>query len=190
MITNSPFVQLFMVVLAAAILLLYIRPTIAEIRTTQDQIDTYQYELDRVTDVNELLRSHASTIDALPLSSIQALERYLPSRIDEIAVMRDLQLIVEEVGVKLVTLEYAGADNETNSDPSLEVTTPSNKPAATKFRLGVSATYDELKALLSAIEINNYQLAIDSAEIAPAEDGRLTADIVLVAYSLEAVPTE
>ncbi len=191
MITNSPFVQLFMVVLAVAILLLYIRPTVTEIRATQDNISAYEYELDRVTNVNELLRSHASAIDALPLSNIQALERYLPSRIDEIAIMRDLELIVNEVGVELVTLEYAGSEaSEAAADPSLEVTSYGNKPIETKFRLGVSASYDELKSLLSAIEINNYQLLIESADVTPTEAGLVSADIVLVAYSLEPVLAE
>ncbi len=190
MITNSPFIQLFMVVLAAAILMLYIKPTITDIRSTQDQIDTYAYELDRVTNVNELLRTHAGEIDALPLSNIQALERYLPSRIDEIAVMRDLQLIADEVGVQLVTLEYAGSDSTESADPSLQVSSPGNRPITTKFRLGVSARYEELKSLLAAIEVNNYQLSVDTADITPAENGLLNADIILVAYSLEAVPTE
>jgi hypothetical protein len=190
MITNSPFVQLFMVVLAFAILFLYIRPTVTDIRATQDHISEYENELDRVTSVNDMLRSHASAIDALPLSNIQALERYLPSRIDEIAIMRDLELIVNEVGVKLVTLEFAGSEASAAVDPSLQVTSMGNKPIATKFRLGVTANYDELKALLSAIEINNYQLSIDSADVTPTEEGQLNADIVLVAYSLEPVPAE
>jgi hypothetical protein len=190
MITNSPFVQLFMVVLALAILFLYIRPTVTEIRATQDNISAYENELDRVTNVNDLLRSHTSAIDALPLSNIQALERYLPSQVDEIAIMRDLELIVNEVGVQLVTLEFAGSDANVSADPSLEVTSRGNNPIATKFHLGVTSSYDELKTLLSAIEINNYQLSIDSADITPTEDGKLNADIVLVAYSLDAVPTE
>lgn len=174
-----------MVVLAVAILLLYIRPTVTDIRATQDQIGNYQYELDRVTDVNDLLRSHAAAIDALPLSNIQALERYLPSRIDEIAVMRDLQMIVEEVGVDLVTLEFAGGATTEKADPSLEIVSPGNVPVSTKFNLGVTASYSELKTLLSAIEINNYQLSVESADITPIDDGRLSANIVLVAYSLE-----
>jgi hypothetical protein len=190
MITNSPFVQLFMVVLAVAILLLYIRPTVTDIRATQDQISTYQYELDRVTDVNDLLRSHAAAIDALPLSNIQALERYLPSRIDEIAVMRDLQLIVEEVGVDLVTLEYAGGDGPEKADPSLEVVSVGNNPVSTKFNLGVTASYNELKTLLTALEVNNYQLTVESADITPVDEGRLNANFVLVAYSLETAQAE
>ena len=67
-----------MVILAGAILVLYIRPSIAEIRTTQDQIEVYNYELARVTDVNKLVAEHASTINTLPLSSLQALEKYIP----------------------------------------------------------------------------------------------------------------
>ena len=42
----------------------------------------------------------------------------------------------------------------------------------------------------SSLSIVNYQLSIDTADISPTEEGMLSADIVLVAYSLEPVLTE
>lgn len=190
MITNSPFVQLFMVILAGAILVLYIRPSIAEIRTTQDQIEVYNYELARVTDVNKLVAEHASTINTLPLSSLQALEKYIPIQIDEIAIMRDLQLVVESVGATLVMLEYASGDAAQDDNVDIETAATNDKPKATKFRLGVNTSYDNLKQLLSTIELNNYQLTIDSADVTPNDDGQLNVDITLIAYSLESATTE
>ncbi|MFM2340127.1 MAG: hypothetical protein RLZZ360_763 [Candidatus Parcubacteria bacterium] len=180
-----------MIILAVAILILYIKPAVTEIRATQDQIGVYAYELDRVTNVNELVRSHAAAIDALPLSSIQALERYMPVRVDEIAVMRDLQHMVEAIGVKLVALEYTGHEGEESGDALPEVTAPTNQPNTEKFRLSVLTTYDKLKSLLAAIEANNYQLMIQSADITPSdEENLLTVDIILVAYSLESANDE
>lgn len=187
MITNSPIIQLFMVILAVAIVLLYIQPTVEAIRATQDQTAVYQSELDRVTAVNDMLQRHINTINTLPLSDVQALERYIPTTIDEIAVMRDLRLLVSEVGINLTTLKYGGPVTPTAGE---EVTGTGSAPSAALiplgFSLGVETTYDGLKNLLRALEINNYQLTVTSADIAPGEDDLLLVTLELVAYALEA----
>ncbi len=187
MITNSPIIQLFMVILAVAIVLLYIQPTVEAIRATQDQTAVYQNELDRVTAVNDMLQRHINTINTLPLSDVQALERYIPTTIDEIAVMRDLRLLVSEVGITLTSLEYGGPVTPAAGE---EVAGTGAAPSAALvplgFSLGVETTYDGLKNLLRALEINNYQLTIMSADIAPGEDDLLLVALELVAYALEA----
>jgi hypothetical protein len=188
MITNSPIIQLFMVVLAVAIVLLYIQPTIEIIRNTQDQAAIYQSELNRVNEVNDILRRHSNTINTLPLSDVQALERYIPSTIDEIAVMRDLQLIVNEVNVKLLALEYGGPEQVAGGDGSAVVVseTPSKALVPISFSLGVETSYDGLKTLLRALEVNNYQLTIAGADITPSPEGILTVNLDLVTYALQA----
>ncbi|MCU0678630.1 MAG: hypothetical protein MUF19_03555 [Candidatus Pacebacteria bacterium] len=188
MITNSPFIQLFMVILAVAILLLYIQPTIESIRATQDDIAIYQNELDRVTEVNDILRTHTNTINTLPLSDVQALERYIPSTIDEIAVMRDLQLLVNEIGITLTALEYGGPAAAAEADGSAVTETESNNEelVSTTFSLGVETSYAGLKALLRALEVNNYQFTVAGADIVPGETGLLSVSLDLVTYALRA----
>jgi hypothetical protein len=188
MITNSPFIQLFMVILAVAILLLYIQPTIESIRATQDDIAIYQNELDRVTEVNDILRTHTNTINTLPLSDVQALERYIPSTIDEIAVMRDLQLLVNEIGITLTSLEYGGPAAAAEADGSAVTETESNNEelVSTTFSLGVETSYAGLKALLRALEVNNYQFTVAGADIVPGETGLLSVSLDLVTYALRA----
>jgi hypothetical protein len=188
MITNSPIIQLFMIVLAVAIVLLYIQPTIQTIRATQDQAAVYQSELNRVTEVNDILRGHSNAINTLPLSDVQALERYIPTTIDEIAVMRDLQLIVNEANVKLIALEYGGPVQLTAGDGSavVETETSSKELVPVSFTLGVETSYDGLKTLLRALEVNNYQLTVAGADITPSLEGTLTVNLDLVTYALEA----
>jgi hypothetical protein len=188
MITNSPIIQLFMIVLAVAIVVLYIQPTIQTIRATQDQAAIYQSELNRVTEVNDILRGHSNTINTLPLSDVQALERYIPTTIDEIAVMRDLQLIVNEANVKLIALEYGGPVELTTGDGSAVVETEmmNKELVPISFTLGVETSYDGLKTLLRALEVNNYQLTVAGADITPSLEGVLTVSLDLVTYALEA----
>lgn len=176
-----------MVILAIAILLLYIQPTVANIRAVQDEIAIYQSELDRVTDVNTLLGQHVEKINLLPLSDIQALERYLPTTIDEIAVMRDLQLLTTEVGVTLLELSYKGVDGGSASEGDVSL---ADAPVVSAFELGVEGSYQDIKRLLGAIEVNNYQLTVDSVDMSPEEDGNVNARLTLFAYSLEKPVTE
>jgi hypothetical protein len=177
-----------MVILAVAILLLYIQPTIESIRATQDDIAIYQNELDRVTEVNDILRTHTNTINTLPLSDVQALERYIPSTIDEIAVMRDLQLLVNEIGITLTALEYGGPAAAAEADGSAVTETESNNEelVSTTFSLGVETSYAGLKALLRALEVNNYQFTVAGADIVPGETGLLSVSLDLVTYALRA----
>lgn len=185
MITNSPFIQLGMVILAVSIFLLYIKPTVADIRATQDQVAIYQSELDRVNEVNNTLQDHINEINLLPLSGVQALERYLPITIDEIAVMRDLLLITKEVDVQVTALDYTGSKSETaDSQDSEEGAVVSESGIPTLFSLGVTASYDSFKQLLKALEVNNYRFTVESVEVTPAEDDLLTIQLSLATYAL------
>lgn len=194
MITNSLFIQVFMVVLAAAILFLYIKPTVAEVRSIQSQISIYEGELVRVNDVNQILDENTQKIDALPKSDVQALERYIPNKIDEISVLRDLQAVVSSVGVELTGLEYLGGN--TNSDQELvaegEEVSVSDTLYSSTFKLSVLSSYSGLKNLLKALEVNNYPLVVKSVNVAPVDSGLLEVNIEVMVYSLEppAVVTE
>lgn len=180
-----------MVILAVAIVLLYIQPTIEIIRATQDQTAVYQNELSRVTEVNDMLQAHTNTINTLPLSDVQALERYLPTTIDEIAVMRDLRLLVNEVGVTLTGLEYGGVVTTATDNSTETASSPSaSRLVPLSFGLAVETSYEGLKSLLRALEVNNYQLSIASADIAPGDNDLLAVNLDLVAYALEAPVTD
>lgn len=194
MITNSPFIQLGMVVLAVSIFLLYIKPTITDIRLTQDQVGVYQGELDRVNEVNNLLQKHVNDINLLPLSDVQALERYVPAVIDEIAVMRDLLLITDMVGVTVTALDYTAAQGESVAAEDTESAEDGAGSqgvggVSAEFNLAVSASYDEFKELLRALEINGYRLTVESANVTPDTEGQLSVDLTLLVQALGAPVT-
>ncbi len=173
--------QLFMVILAVSTLLFYIQPTITNVRAVQDQMSIYQSELDRVNEVNTLLSKHISDINLLPLSDIKALERYVPTVVDEIAVMRDLQLLAREVNVQLTELEFAGRKvSEATEDVS---TKPVMDGSPAKFSMSITSNYAGLKAFLAGIEANDYQIMVDSLKITPT-DGQLLANLQLSTYEL------
>ncbi len=184
--SNSPFIQLFLVILAGAIVVLYVRPTITTIRATQDKIGVYQDELARVAGVNNQITEYKNTINSLSLNDVQALERYLPNTVDEISVLRDLEAIAAETGITLTALAYEG-QNAVAADETGMVPDSSALPMAT-FKLGALMTYDTMKVFMAALESNNYPLIINKLEVALEEGDQLGVSATIVTYSLSAAP--
>ncbi len=187
MITNSPVIQLAMVLLAVAILLLYIRPTITEVRAVQDQIAVYENELTRVTDVNTRLSEHTSAINKLPLTDVQALERYLPNSLDEINIMRDLQAIAAEIGVTVGSIDFGGKQTQSQSEGEEPTNQTLTGIESISFSFSGESDYDTLKNFLRALEVNNYQFAVDSLEVTPSQEGLLSFELNVLVYVLQAV---
>ncbi len=191
MFSNSPVVQLFMIAVSVGIVMLFVMPTIDSFRAQQDRIAQYNDERLRVEEVTSLLNQHINTINNLPISGRQALERYMPNSIDEIAVMRDIESMVQAAGLSVTRLDYSPADSgdgnvstdgeETAIDPVL-----SNLQSAV-FTLAVNTDYEGVKRLLRIIESNNYQFLIREASIAPSGEGAvLSATLRMEVYTLTA----
>ncbi len=175
-----------MVLLAVAILLLYIRPTIAEVRAVQDQIAIYENELTRVTDVNTRLSEHSSAINKIPLSDVQALERYLPNSLDEINIMRDLQAIAAETGVTVSSIDFSG--DQSVAPPESEDSINQTLTGVESFSFSISGVsdYETLKNFLRALEVNNYQFSVNSLEVTPSQ-GSLSFELNMLVYVLQTV---
>ncbi len=189
MFSNSPVVQLFMIVVSVGIVILFVMPTIDSFRAQQDRIAQYNAERLRVEEVTTLLNQHINTINNLPMSGRQSLERYMPNSIDEIAVMRDIESIVRAAGLSVTRLDYSPSDSGDGSvtadgeevavDPVL-----SNLQSAV-FTLAVNTDYEGVKRLLRIIESNNYQFLIREASIVPSGEGAtLSATLRLEVYTL------
>lgn len=182
--SNSPVIQLFLVILAGAIVILYVRPTITTIRATQDKIGVYQNELTRVAGVNSQITQYKNNINSLSLDDVQALERYLPNTIDELSVMRDLEAIAAETGVTLTSLAYEGQTAVATDENGIQLAAPT-LPSAT-FKIGATMSYDTMKIFLAALESNNYPLVVEKLDVSPDEEGTLGLAASIITYALTA----
>ncbi len=188
MFSNSPVVQLFMIAVSVGIVILFVMPTIDSFRAQQDRTAQYNAERVRVEEVTNLLEQHISTINNLPMSGRQALERYMPNSIDEIAVMRDIESIVRAAGLTVTRLDYSPAEAggsvsadgvEVAVDPVL------SSLQSAVFTLAVDTDYEGVKRLLRLIESNNYQFLIREASIVPSGEGsNLSATLRMEVYTL------
>ena len=172
------FTQIMTLGLSVAIVFVYIEPTFADIGQLQDDISRYQDERQDIERVNADLDRYVATIESLNGADIDRLAVYMPTFVDDISVMRDLQFIADASGVILKSVSYGGS--ETSADASGGQTSP---PTRHEFSLAAEGTYSQVKNLLSLLEQNEYPLEVHTADIAPLEGGFLSVSLLLVTYA-------
>ncbi len=177
MIANSFFTQVVMTILAVGILFFYVNPTFTNIGVIQDSIMQYQTEKGKVNEVNAQLASLKQRLNNISASDTKALMTYLPEKVDQMAVSRDLLSIAEESNVYLQSVRYdkstpAGATN--NKDKNLLKHT---------FSLSLVGSYEDVKVMLGKLEQNNYPLEVHKLGLNADEEGVITAAVSVITYS-------
>jgi hypothetical protein len=188
MMPTGLFSQVALILLSLGIVFTYIKPTLSEITKTQDTIVTYQVEQTKVSEVNVKLQRVMSAVNQVSSEDQQRLLTYMPDMVDTIAVPRDLNAIASATGVILSQIKYEGPreSNQTAqfSDPSLQLTPTVTgfEPEAHVFSYVFDASYEQIKAVLAALEKNAYPLEVHDMNIEKTEGGFLKVTMKLVTY--------
>lgn len=177
--------QVGMIMIAVAIGMLYIRPSVVTIRETEDSVKLYQREVDNVSAVNQDLAGKIAAIDALPTADTQALLTYLPDSVDEIAVMKDILAILSQNNA--ATPDVVAKNTAPTSALSAEEPAPDTLVVPYDFEVKFKTTYPDLLKILSAFEGNNYLLQVTELKVVPAATGELDVSMRLTAFSLGAL---
>lgn len=172
--------QIFAIGLAIAIVVLFVRPTFAEIGSVQNDIEQYSQERARVTDTNAILAAKVSQVESISVDDRLRLATYLPSALDEIAVLRDLEIIADNAGVTYTTITYVG--EQENEETEIDLDTDESKVIPHEFSIIVNGTYERIKDFLSLLEQNHYPLQVHNLQFSTLEGGFLSADAVVVTY--------
>lgn len=180
-----------MIVVAITIGIIYIQPTIADIRTIEDTTTLYKNEITKVSAVNQNLSAQLATLEAISPGDNQALEKYLPNSVDEVAVMKDITTIFSTVGVAIAGIDYVLPDTK-NSNVDSDTVDPYQGLDQSNFTVTATLDNQQLLRILNAIEINDYLLQVSSLKITPSETASvLQIELVLTAFSRSvAVPLE
>jgi hypothetical protein len=168
-----------LIIIAVTIGMLYIKPTVEKIGVVEDKTAFYRAESLKVTAVNQDLTQKLSLIDSVTPADKDNLLRYLPDAIDDIAAMKDIVAIFNQVSVDVTDIAYTpGSVANTKED------TPSIKGVDThNFKMTATLSYDQLVNALRALEVNNYLLQVSSLNITPDELGQLGIDLTLTAFT-------
>lgn len=193
MIPYGLFSQILFMLLSVTLVFTYIKPAFSEIDATQDKIETYVTEIDKVSLVNSKLASLVSAYNNTSQSDRLKLLTYMPDEVDTIAVPRDLFAIATQAGVIVRNIEYGGSlddeDGEVSSDlmlfdPAAEPipTVPSNESEKHLFTMSFEGSYAQVKTVLSLLEENAYPLEVHQMDVSRSEGGFLTVEMDIVTY--------
>jgi hypothetical protein len=192
MIPYGLFSQILFLLLSIALIFTYIKPTLAEIDTTQDAIETYVVEIDKVSSVNAKLANLMSSYSSISQADRLRLLSYMPDEVDTIAVPRDLFAIATQAGVIIRQIEYGGSLNGVGSeitsdlaafDPAaVPVVSTSNEPEKHQFNISFEGSYAQVKMVLALMEENAYPLEVQELDITKSEGGFLTVAMDITTY--------
>ena len=176
MIPKGLFTQIAIILLSVGIIIAYIQPTFESIADKQDSIGIYQNEKDKVSQVNQKLAAQISSLESIATTDTRDLLVYMPSQVDEIAVMRDLQAISDEAGVLFRTVVYDGPQEDEDEENLIG-------PYPHDFSLNFEAVYSSTKEFFTLLQQNKYPLEVSSLEINSGEGGFLEVAVIITTYS-------
>jgi hypothetical protein len=186
MIPIGLFSQVATALLSVAIIITYIKPTFSEISQIQDSISVYQQEHAKVSKVNDTLASLVTKIENIPSGDQKRLLTYMPDTVDSVAVVRDINFILENEGVLITEIVYEGeATNQgqmvTLPDGTMQQI--SNGPKEHEFTFEFEGSYEQMKAVLKSLEENDYPLEITKLTATPTDGGFLTVAVKVSTYN-------
>lgn len=201
--SGSAITQIILVVISIVLLSTVVKPKFDEIRTLQDEQTKYKEAKEKHEEFNSKLEELLAKANALSMGDVMALDRYVPTTLDPVAVARDIEQMVIESGLLLEDVEADAESEEVTvdtptefnvdpvavdplmaSDPAFGDPFTDSVPISTETRralrsqvFGVDAlgTYEQLKVLLGNIEKNAYPLQVTSLSFERPEDSDLTA---------------
>ncbi len=168
----STLTQIIFLIIAIAIVPTFIRPTLLDIKSLQDDILVYGEAKNKALDFNQKLQSVIAQEQSFQRSDLRALETYLPTTVDTLAVMADIEVIARSNNLTLTTLasEEVDAANEDVVFEEVYYEEGMEMPVipatdSSDFEVTVTGEYADFKAMLRDLEQNKYPLEVVALQI-------------------------
>jgi hypothetical protein len=172
--------QIFVIGLAIAIVVLYVRPAFAEIGVIQNKIQEFSLAREQVTETNSVLAARVSELESITVNDRNRLATYMPQLLDEVAVLRDIEIIAQNSAVNYSAIQHNGERIDDSEDARLLETV--DLPVQQEFFITVEGGYSTLKDFFSMLEQNEYPLQVHALQISALDGGFLSADVTVVTY--------
>jgi hypothetical protein len=189
---NKLIVQAILIVTAIVIIVSYVKPAFAKISDIQDDIAQYRSTVNKASELNAALQQLISVEQSLSGREVRNLETYLPSNVNDVVVMRDIENIFKVANATMMSLSAVSSDSyqqpimSPNSDSGAVVEGNQDPVLVYKdFQVEFYGSYDELKAVLAAMEANSYTLeVVELAFSSPASNAEELLDFGLSADTM------
>lgn len=181
-------IQSILILLSVFVIFSYISPRISELQDKQIEVATYKDAVEKAERYNSILNGFLNDISSLSQPELQTLNRYLPEKIDEVAIAQDIESIVLRVGMLPLDIGVADVTDAEKAPVQFiqeekilydefgmpieddKFSSQKGKVNTHAFKLSTSGRYSDFIYLLSALEGNNYPLKVTSLTVEPGSD--------------------
>jgi hypothetical protein len=149
--------QVLLLSLSSAIIFLFIKPAFGEIKTIQDNVLVYSDAVEKASDYNDRLKELLALRDSFSQNDLAKLERFIPSSIDDVAVMHEIEAIFASQGIEITTLsakEVPVAVIQVFVEGGVLQENIDATTVAQDFEVVFTGSYDTLKVVLGVLESN------------------------------------
>jgi hypothetical protein len=199
-------VQVALIAASLVIFFTFVQPTLIKIKGVQDDIFQYKDAIDKASQFNARLRELVTIRDSFSQDDMRRLERFIPTNIDTLATMKDIEGIFTRTGANVISLSakdlVAPSANRSFDDGNLGAVTDGALDLPYQdFIVSFQGDYWKLRDILAALEANDqllevvnlsFDLAqeqkIDTEQEAPQPSG--TYSMTIRTYSMPAFSTK
>lgn len=196
--------QVALLTLSVAIIFLFIKPALTDIKTVQDELLVYSDAVAKASEYNKRLQELLSLRDSFSQNDLAKLERFVPQTIDTIRVMHEIENIFASKNIKLaslVSLQQSSPEATTLAAGEGVPVNPATAVSSQDFEVKFTGDYQTLKMMLEVLESNARLLEVvdvtygtpvadkkDAEKVIKQIDNNQFLIIRLRAYALEGAP--
>ncbi len=196
---NTAITQIALIGISIVIIMSYIRPTFENVRSIQDEIAEYANATAKANEFNSLLQQLLARERSFSNDDKNALRTFLPSEIDQLAVMQDVEMIIARNSGKVVDLK-AGDRVEPNPEVAFEdyfdeQAITANRFVTQEYEVTFNSDYPDFVNILRTLESTAYVLEISkltmgavgeaTEQFSPIIDGSdIKFSLILKVYAL------
>lgn len=172
---NKLLTQAILIITSVTIILTYIKPAFTEIADIQDDISRYENTVTKAEQLNSALQELVAAERSISSQESKKLQTYLPSTIEDVLIMRDVQNIFKLVDIPITSLSSISGDSfqasvVQNGDSRRNLETEASSVVFRDFEVAFYGTYENLKLIIQGLEINAYPLEIVELNFSTTQD--------------------
>lgn len=188
--------QILLIIIAIVMIVMVLKPEFAEIQYNQNEIAQYRKALEQAGLYNNTLQALLQRASDISFGDREALERFLPDRVDVAMVSRDIKNIIDRNGMLLLEIEAEASDAATVESTGRRTSEDGfirgealesearNDLAAIRFSVDVIGSYEQMKNMLRDLEQNAYPLRLAMFSFdAPSDSELYNYSLELETYS-------
>jgi hypothetical protein len=148
--------QIVLIVTAFTIIFTFVTPSLATIKSNQDELFQYKEAVLKASQFNARLQELKDIRDSFSQDDMSSLDTFLPTSIDKVSVMKDIESIFGNLGVPVTSIA-ASEEVSPTGDIVLEgVEASAAAPVISyqDYEVTFTTSYENLKNLLALLEAN------------------------------------